>query len=602
VLVVLAAFPGVASADAGDVGYQGRPYLGAGGSPTGLKRAESILWWNDGSWWANMWDTASADFHIFRLDEATQTWIDTGVAIDTRSSTHADVLWDGAHLYVASHAYPSDGQPAVSGFPSRLYRFSYDPLTQTYSRDAGFPVLINNMKTETLVIDKDSTGKLWATWQQDNQIYVNRTIGDDSTWGTPFPLPAAGSSVTVDDNSSVIAFGGTRVGVMWSNQTTGGDAMYFSVHADGDADTTWSISRSAIQGSGSADDHINLKSLQADQDGRIYAAVKTSFTNSAAPLLMLLVRDPATGGWESYPVARVSDCPNRPIVMIDEENRVLHAFATYPAPPAHTCTSSGGAIYEKTSPLDNISFPSGYGTPVMLDADSPYMQNVTSSKQNVNSTTGLATLAINSNTGVYWHAFETIPPARAPVPPTAGFTATPTSGTAPLTVSFSDTSTGTPSAWSWSFGDGATATEQHPTHTYTTAGTYAVSLTVSNTAGSDTVTKQDYITVTLPPPDFGLTVTPASRTLVRPGRTTYDVTLTSTHGFSAPVELSVGGLPSGVTASLSPNPVHVAGTGTSTLTVDASATAKLGTANLTITGTSGTLTHRATANLQIKRK
>ena len=40
---------------------------------------------------------------------------------------------------------------------------------------------------ESLVIAKDSTGKLWATWMQDNRIYVNRTTGDDHSWGTPFP-------------------------------------------------------------------------------------------------------------------------------------------------------------------------------------------------------------------------------------------------------------------------------------------------------------------------------------------------------------------------------------------------------------------------------
>jgi len=390
--------------------------------------------------------------------------------------------------------------------------------------------------------------------------------------------------------------------VMWSNQTTGGDAMYFSVHVDGDADNAWSISRTAIQGPGTADDHINLKSLLSDQGGRLYAAVKTSFTTATAPLSMLLVRDPATGDWSSYPVARVSDCPNRSIVVIDEENRILHSFATYPAPPAYDCTSSGGAIYEKTSPLDIISFPSGYGTPVMLDADSPYVHNVSSSKQNVNSTTGLATLAINQSTHVYWHAFETIPPAGTPQPPTAGFTAAPTSGMAPLTVNFSDTSTGAPTAWSWTFGDGGTSAERHPTHTYTTAGSYAVTLTVSNAAGSDTLTRADYIRVDAPPPDFDLAVTPASQTLVRAGSTTYAVTLTSKNGFSAPVQLSVGGLPAGVTGSFSPEPVDVAGTATSKLTVTASSTAKIGNATLTITASSGTLTHRATVTLQIRRK
>ena len=67
VLVVMAAVPAIARADPGDVGYQDSSYSGPG-TPTGTKRAESVLWWNDGSWWADMWDTVSQDFHIFRLD------------------------------------------------------------------------------------------------------------------------------------------------------------------------------------------------------------------------------------------------------------------------------------------------------------------------------------------------------------------------------------------------------------------------------------------------------------------------------------------------------------------------------------------------------
>ena len=41
-------------------------------------------------------------------------------------------------------------------------------------------------------------------------------------------------------------------------------------------------------------------------------------------------------------------------------------------------------------------------------------------------------------------------------------------------------------AWSWSFGDGGTSTAQNPSHTYTAAGTYTVTLTASNAYGNDT--------------------------------------------------------------------------------------------------------------------
>ena len=491
-----------------DVGYRDQSFSGTS-TPTGTKRAESLLWWNDGSWWADMWDNSSQDFHIFRLDTSTQRWIDTGQAIDTRANTHADVLWDDSRLYVASHAFVADGEPATSGTPSYLYRFSYDPVTKQYSLDSGFPVVVNNYKTETLVIDKDSTGKLWATWQQGNQIYVNRTVGDDRTWGTPFVLPTSGTSVTVDDASAVLAFGGDKIGVMWSNQSSANDAMYFSVHQDGQSDTAWGASRTAIQGPQTADDHINLKSLQADGSGRVFAAVKTSFTTSSAPLIMLLVRDASSGDWSSYPVARVSDCPNRPLVLIDEENQVLHVFATYPGAPGFSCNSSGGAIHEKTSPLANISFPTGAGTTVIEDSDSPFVHNVTSTKQNVNSRTGIAVLASDTHTGFYWHAYQSIAPAQTSGSPIAGFTASPTSGVVPLAVSFTDTSTGGPTSWSWDFGDGTGSTLQHPTHTYSEAGTYVATLTAGNAFGSSTAT-QTISAAPASPPIAQFTAAPTS--------------------------------------------------------------------------------------------
>jgi PKD repeat protein len=61
----------------------------------------------------------------------------------------------------------------------------------------------------------------------------------------------------------------------------------------------------------------------------------------------------------------------------------------------------------------------------------------------------------------------------------AKFAADPSSGKAPLAVKFTDRSTGSPSAWSWNFGDGITSTEQNPSHTFTTAGSYDVKLTIT---------------------------------------------------------------------------------------------------------------------------
>ncbi len=79
--------------------------------------------------------------------------------------------------------------------------------------------------------------------------------------------------------------------------------------------------------------------------------------------------------------------------------------------------------------------------------------------------------------------------------PVAGFTASPVTGCAPLAVSFTDQSTGTPTAWQWDLGNGTQSTQQNPTTTYFNPGTYTVTLTVSNTSGSNTITLTQYITV-----------------------------------------------------------------------------------------------------------
>jgi len=88
-----------------------------------------------------------------------------------------------------------------------------------------------------------------------------------------------------------------------------------------------------------------------------------------------------------------------------------------------------------------------------------------------------------------------------PVAPTAAFTADVTSGTAPLTVRFTDQSTGAPTAWAWDFdNDGVVDSELRNTvYVYDTAGTYTVTLTVTNAAGNDDEVRTDYITVTAAP-------------------------------------------------------------------------------------------------------
>ena len=93
-----------------------------------------------------------------------------------------------------------------------------------------------------------------------------------------------------------------------------------------------------------ADDHIHLA---VASDGTVYAAVKTSYDSSGYPRMCLLVRRPS-GVWDN--LYTVDTIGTRPIVMINEAAGKLIV--------AYTQADSGGDIYFKESPLQNISFGS----------------------------------------------------------------------------------------------------------------------------------------------------------------------------------------------------------------------------------------------------
>lgn len=96
-------------------------------------------------------------------------------------------------------------------------------------------------------------------------------------------------------------------------------------------------------------------------------------------------------------------------------------------------------------------------------------------------------------------------------------------------------------------------------------------------------------------PDFGMSVAPASQTVVVGNGASYSVTITPSAGFSGQVTLSVDGLPTGANGTFTPNPA----TGSSTLAVTTATTTPTGSYPLTIRGVNGTLNHSATATLVV---
>jgi len=98
-------------------------------------------------------------------------------------------------------------------------------------------------------------------------------------------------------------------------------------------------------------------------------------------------------------------------------------------------------------------------------------------------------------------------------------------------------------------------------------------------------------------PDFSLSGSPASQTVVQGNGTSYTVTVTPSNAFTGTVGFTASGLPSGAGASF--NPASVTGSGSSSVTVTTSTTTPAGTYTLTFTGTSGSLIHSTTATLVV---
>ncbi len=380
----------VSAAEDANIGFIDMEYKTSGVSdPTGQK-PQSKLWYNDGRWWGDFYSKGQGAYHIYALDWQTQVWSDTGVALDDREKSWADVLWDGTYLYVAS---------GTTSGPGRLYRYTYDANPSDgkhYKLSPGFPVEITDHGMEAIVLDKDSMGNLWVTYTKSSKVYVAHSDGSDSSWITPYVLPVAGATGLWDDDiSSIVAYDG-HIGVMWSNQSL--NNIVFAAHVDGAADNQWQGVNTYTL---SADDHLNLKSLRSDSAGNVFAVAKTSFSNVGEPSIILLACTSgdcrSVSNWEGHTVYTrpAASQRTRPILLLDTDNREVYVFMA---------TTGGGPIRYKKSSFDAINFPAN-GEAIFIDYGGG-INDPTSTKQNLTGATGLVVAA--SDGSYYYHNCMTL--------------------------------------------------------------------------------------------------------------------------------------------------------------------------------------------------
>ncbi len=180
------------------------------------------------------------------------------------------------------------------------------------------------------------------------------------------------------------------------------------------------------------------------------------------------------------------------VVTVKSDRSQVQAGSTQGANLTVTAQQNGAPVADGTAVALSTSLGNfgvdGSGKPVQLVQRTLSGGSATASFYAAATDVGTANILAQVGTSVGKLNLPLVSPSA---PPMADFTFQ----VSALSVLFQDTSTGTPTSWAWDFGDGAGTGKQNPMHTYAAAGTYTVSLTVSNASGQ-TSTKRQFVTVT----------------------------------------------------------------------------------------------------------
>ena len=356
----------------------------AGGTPipgtsTGTgEKPQSKLWWADQTWWAIL-SRSGHGLHFYEFDMQAQDWQPSAfMDADISASGRADVKWNGNELFVL----------AYSSSP-KLYKYTYDSFLRTWNLESGFPVRPPiSSGHETMVIDQDTTGRLWTSWEGSGKVWVAwSTSADHKEWSDPLAIR---SGVDSDDITSVLAFG-SDIGVFWSDENR--DEFGFRVHHDSDPPQTWDAVEIADAGSGHADDHICAK---ASSSGKVFVVSKDDNDK-----MRIHRRDP-DGDWTTKEGV-ISGTGTRGSLMICDESEKLYVAYT-------SWSSSSNKIKLRRASYSSMSF-STYVTALISGGS---FNNATGCKQVLpqGAYMGMA----GGEGDVWWNGWGELPPDGPPPP------------------------------------------------------------------------------------------------------------------------------------------------------------------------------------------
>lgn len=345
-------------------------------------KPQSKTWEYGGYWWTVIpvpaFGSDLEGTYLYRLDSDT-SWTKLW-KLDDLTNIKADVKSVGGvtHILLKNASENSKPQSQEARLISIEFVAGSPPTYQLWSFRNTTVLISLKDYAETATIDIDNQGRMWMASDgggtgisANKDIYVKWSASPYSNWSNFINLNEPSFQVAGDDICSIIAFGGNKIGVLWSDQVY--RAFRFSYRNDSDSSSTWSTVADVVvhgsPGTGVGDDHINLA---AGSDGTIYAAVKTGFDTGGNIRIGLLVRRP-NDTWDSlYPVVISGIEGTRPIVLLNETEGILSVF--------YTEKDFGGSIRYKESSINPISFPGGFNSITFTNES---FNDVTSTKQNV---------------------------------------------------------------------------------------------------------------------------------------------------------------------------------------------------------------------------
>jgi hypothetical protein len=395
-------------------------------------KPEHRLWYAHSSWWGSFPASQSTGYTIWQLTK-TGAWVDTGIVVDRRSNSGADALYNGEHLFVATHQFTASFANATAAAGS-LLRFTFSG--GTWMLDKNFPVPMMNTSVAAVSVAQDSMGRILAAYVVSSHPWYVVTNSDADTdevpvsfgqplrltWNGTHPDPAAGN-LTGEDIVAVCAGNGFTT-VIWSNQSKNPalNGYYAARHRDGATFRTESWTAMAVTppGANSADNHVVLATIPGDSKGQVFAVLKTSkndLTHKVAsdPQLLFAVFTPTSpddmlmGTWKTTTFTTVGQGGTRPVIVMDRSLNKARVFFAAPY-DAGTITAmhNQGTIFEKDVDYATATAPPGRGTVVLRDGRD-LLDDPTSTSQTVDAASGVVIEAYARRTrsgsaGRFWHS------------------------------------------------------------------------------------------------------------------------------------------------------------------------------------------------------